>query len=73
VLARFQQLAALPAALDRMAKIEAAMNQAAPTATPKTLEGFAILRRMIEDTRTLYKKAVPDPSALAAAIAALGG
>jgi len=50
-----------------MDQIEAAIERATPTATPKTREGFALLRRMIEDTRTLYKRAVPDPRLLSAA------
>jgi hypothetical protein len=44
------------------------MKEAAPAATPKTREGFAILRRMIDDTRELYKEAVPDTKALAGPI-----
>jgi len=48
-----------------MGQIEAAIDKATPAATPKTREGMAILRRMITDTRKLYKQAIPDPRALA--------
>jgi hypothetical protein len=61
----FDQLAGVAEHLKRMGAIEAAMKEAEPAATPKTREGFAILRRMIDDTRKLYKEAVPEPKALA--------
>ncbi len=60
------RLAGVRKDLDRMDTIEAALNQADPTATPKTREGLALLRRMIADTRQLYRQAVPDPKALEA-------
>jgi hypothetical protein len=60
----FQKLAGVAEHLKRMDQIESAINREAPTATPKTREGFALLRRMIQDTRTLYKQAVPDPRRL---------
>ena len=47
-----------------MDAIAAAMDAATPGATPKTRESLALLRRMIEDTRKLYREAVPDPRAL---------
>jgi hypothetical protein len=63
--ATFAKLAGVPAHLTRMGQIEAAIDKATPATTPKTREGMAILRRMITDTRKLYKQAVPDPRALA--------
>jgi hypothetical protein len=66
--ATVHKLAGVPGHLAHMARIEAAMDKLAVTATPKTRDGLAILRRMIEDTRTLYKKAVPDLKALATPI-----
>jgi hypothetical protein len=62
---KLAKLAAVAADLKRMDAIEAAMKQAAPPATPKTREGLALLQRMIDDTRNLYRKAVPDPKELA--------
>ena len=59
--------------LSRMSGIEAAMAAALPQASPKTREGFAILRRMIEDTRALYRESVPSRHALDQAIALLKG
>jgi hypothetical protein len=59
-----RKLAEVPAYLSRMDRIEAAMREATLGASPKTREGMAILQRMIDDTRRLYKKAVPDPKAL---------
>lgn len=58
------KLAGVPAALDRMREIEAALDAAEPAASPKTREGFALLRRLIDDTKTIYRQAVPDPKAL---------
>jgi len=58
------KLAGVPGALERMREIEAALDATAPGATPKTREGLALLRRLIEDTRTIYRQAVPDPKAL---------
>ncbi len=64
----FDQLAAAGEQLKRMDTIEAAIKAAAPTATPRTREGCAIMQRMIDDARKLYKVAVPDPKALAGPI-----
>lgn len=61
----FDQLAGVAGHLRRMDGIEAAMKEAEPAATPKTRDGFALLRRMIDDTRKFYREAVPDPRALA--------
>jgi hypothetical protein len=58
------RLAMIAGDLKRMDDIEAAAQQAEPTATPKTREGLALLQRMIDDTRTLYREAVPDPKLL---------
>jgi hypothetical protein len=55
-----QKLAGLAEHLKRMQRIEAAIDAATPAATPRTREGFALLRRMIADTRKLYQQAVPD-------------
>ena len=55
-------------ALDRMTAIEAALDKVDPGANPKTREGLAIMRRMIDDTRKIYSLAVPDPRALAVPI-----
>jgi hypothetical protein len=68
-----RKLAAIREDLARIDEIEAAMNQAAPMASPKTRDGFSVLRRMIDDTRDLYREAVPDPTVLADTIKALGG
>jgi hypothetical protein len=62
--AMLAKLAEIPAALDRMKEIEAALVATERDATPKTREGSALLRRMIEDTRAIYQQAVPDPKAL---------
>jgi hypothetical protein len=59
------KLAAVSVALERMKAIEAAIDATDRGASPKTREGLAILRRMIDDTRTIYQQAVPDPKALA--------
>ena len=61
----------MPEQLKRMDEIEKAIGAAAPGASPKAQEGFALLTRMINDTRDLYKKAVPDSAALAEAITKL--
>jgi hypothetical protein len=58
----FRQLASAGEHLARMAEIEKAMNETA--ASPKTRDGFAIMRRLIDDTRMFYQKAVPDPRML---------
>jgi hypothetical protein len=58
------RLAMIDKDLKRMDDIEAAAQQTEPTATPKTREGLELLRRMIDDTRTLYRDAVPDPKLL---------
>ena len=63
-----EKLAAMPVGLKRMDEIEAAMKSAKSAATPKTRDGFAILQRMIDDTRKFYKMAVPDHEALIKAI-----
>ena len=68
LLAQLKKLAEVQVHLGRMAEIEAAMDAATPRATPKTLESFAIMRRMITDTRRLYRQAVPDPPLLTATI-----
>ena len=58
------KLAGVPGALDRMKEIEAALDATGPGATPRAREGLALLRRLIEDTRTIYRQAIPDPKAL---------
>jgi hypothetical protein len=60
----FAKLAAAGAGLKRMGEIDAAMRAADGGASPKTRDGFALMRRMIDDTRDLYRRAVPDASAL---------
>ena len=65
---KLAKLAGIGADLKRMDAIEATIKQAAPAATPKTREGFALLQRMIDDTRQLYRQAVPDPKDLTAPI-----
>jgi hypothetical protein len=65
---KLAKLAGIGADLKRMDAIEATIKQAAPAATPKTREGFALLQRMIDDTRKLYGEAVPDPKDLTAPI-----
>jgi len=47
-----------------MKEIEAALDATDTGASPKTREGLALLRRLIEDTRTIYRQAVPDPKTL---------
>ncbi|HJT78465.1 MAG TPA: hypothetical protein VJ739_14775, partial [Gemmataceae bacterium] len=64
-----RKLAGLAEDLKRMDRIEAALDAATPAATPKTREGFALLRRMIADTHKLYKEAVPDPRLLSEGVA----
>ena len=71
LLATFTKLAGVREHLDRMAKIEVAMDEVTSDATPKTAEGIEILRRMIDDTRRLYRLAVPDSTALTSGIEAL--
>ena len=73
LLSAVKKLAEVHEHLDRMAKIEAALETAAVRATPKTLESFEIILKMITDTRRLYQQAVPDPPALTSAIKRLGG
>jgi hypothetical protein len=60
----YAQLAGVAEHLRRMEAIEAALKKAAPGATPKTRESFALLQKMIDDTRTSYREAVPNPRAL---------
>ena len=62
----FGRLATIADDLRRMEGIEAAMKEATPGASPKTRDGFALMRRMIDDTRELYRKAVPEPKDLTA-------
>jgi hypothetical protein len=59
-----QKLAAIPAALERMKAIETRCEALTPIASPKTRDGLALLHRLIDDTKTIYKEAVPDPKAL---------
>jgi hypothetical protein len=66
--ATLKKLSEVAEQLKHMEQIEAAVDEAGKTATPKTLEGIAIMRRMIADTRAMYKQAVPDPAVLTAAI-----
>jgi hypothetical protein len=66
--ATFRKLAAVGEHLKRMDRIEAAVERTAPTATPKTRDGLDLMRRMIQDTRALYRQAVPDPRLLSATI-----
>jgi hypothetical protein len=63
-----RKLAGVAEHLKRMDRIEAAVAAATPTATPRTREGFALLRRLIADTRKLYKQAVPDPRLLSGGV-----
>jgi len=58
------KLAGVRGELDRMKEIEAALDATDTGASPKTREGLALLRRLIEDTRTIYRQAVPDPKTL---------
>ena len=68
-----KKLADVQVHLDRMTEIESALDAAAPQATPKTLESFEIMRKMIADTHRLYQQAVPDPSFLTSANERSGG
>jgi hypothetical protein len=65
---KLEELASLADHLGRMEKIDNKIAQAKADATPKTVEGLALLSKMIADTRELYRKAVPDQTALAAAL-----
>jgi hypothetical protein len=62
------KLAAVPVALDRMKEIESAITASEPASTPKTREGFTLIRRFINDTRALYSEAIPDPKLLSSPI-----
>lgn len=68
-----RSLAVIAEELERMDQIESAMQAAAANATPKDRDGFALIQRMIDDTRRIYRDAVPDASELTAGITALGG
>ena len=71
LLKKLKKLATVSEHLTKMSEIEASMKKDTPQATRKTREGFALLRRMIDDTRVLYRTAVPDTAALEAAISEL--
>jgi hypothetical protein len=62
------KLAAVPAALDRMKEIESAITASEPAATPKTRDGFTLIRRLINDTRVIYSEAIPDSKLLSSPI-----
>jgi hypothetical protein len=62
------KLATALAALDRMKEIESAITASEPAATPKTRDGFALIRRFINDTRAICSEAVPDPKLLSSPI-----
>ena len=65
----WKKLAAVPDHLSgRMAEIETLIEDMSPNATPKTREGFALMQRLIDDTRKYYGIAVPDREALIDAI-----
>ena len=66
-----EKLAAVADGLKRMDSIGQAIQAATPTASAKTREGFAMLKKFMDDTRALYRLAVPEPSALAQAIQTL--
>ena len=72
LLTSLKKLAKVREHIDRMAKIEVALDAAAIQATPKTLESLQIMRKMITDTGRLYQQAVPDQPALTSAMQRLG-
>ena len=67
----FKVLAGVPEHLSRMAVIEQAMEAHEAQATPKTRDGSALMQSFIDDTRTIYRQAVPDPAGLQEALKAL--
>jgi hypothetical protein len=60
----FAKLAAIGGEVGKLNEIESVLTQVDRHASPKTREGLSLLRRMIDDTRALYREAVPDPKAL---------
>lgn len=72
LLAQLRELEALQQELAKMAEMARAMKDALPQASAKTRDGFAILQRMIDDTRDLYHEAVPSQTELANAMEKLG-
>jgi hypothetical protein len=60
------KLAGIAGDIERLNEVESALTEAERQASPKTCEGIAVLRRMIDDTRALYRDAVPDPKLLSA-------
>ena len=72
LLAQLRELDALPAELTKLTEMERAMQDVLPHATAKTRAGFAILQRMIDDTRALYAEAVPSQAKLTDAIRKAG-